>query len=38
LEGDMTQAAHTLGNCQRAINGSAAAVYYYYRTGRTGPI
>jgi hypothetical protein len=34
---DMTRTAHTLGNCQRAITGSAAAVYYN-RSGRTGPI
>jgi hypothetical protein len=25
----MTRLAHTLGNCQRAIIGSAAAAYYY---------
>ena len=33
----MTNTAHFLDNCQRAITGSAA-VYYYYRSGRTGPI
>jgi hypothetical protein len=37
LGSDMTRTAHILGNCQRAIIGSAA-VYYYYRSGRTGPI
>jgi hypothetical protein len=33
----MTRTAHILGNCQRAIIGSAAAVYYY-RSDGTGTI